>query len=84
MFDFIGYGCIVCDDQGVVQVIVEYKDVILVQCQIGEINIGIFVVLGKCFVDWFGCLFNDNVQGEYYLIDVIVMVVGDGLVVVSV
>ncbi|MEZ1376387.1 bifunctional UDP-N-acetylglucosamine diphosphorylase/glucosamine-1-phosphate N-acetyltransferase GlmU, partial [Enterobacter hormaechei] len=73
MLDPTGYGRIVRDDQGAVQAIVEHKDAIPAQRQIGEINTGILAVPGKRLADWLGRLSNDNAQGEYYLTDVIAM-----------
>jgi bifunctional UDP-N-acetylglucosamine pyrophosphorylase/glucosamine-1-phosphate N-acetyltransferase len=81
--DPTGYGRIVRDDNGVVQAIVEHKDASLEQRLISEGNTGILAVPGTRLGDWLGRLSNSNVQGEYYLTDVIAMAVADGLVVAT-
>lgn len=81
--DLIGYGCIICEN-GQVMGIVEYKDVSEVQCQIQEINIGILIVGGVDLKCWLVKFINNNVQGEYYIIDIIVMVYQEGYQIVVV
>ncbi len=81
--DPTGYGRIVRDEQGRVSAIVEHKDATDAQRAIKEGNTGILAVPGKRLADWLGRLSNNNVQGEYYLTDVIAMAVGDGLVVAT-
>jgi bifunctional UDP-N-acetylglucosamine pyrophosphorylase/glucosamine-1-phosphate N-acetyltransferase len=78
-----GYGRIVRDDSGVVNAIVEHKDATAEQRLINEGNTGILAVPGKRLDEWLGRLSNSNVQGEYYLTDVIAMAVADGLVVAT-
>lgn len=53
-------GCIICKNDNII-VIVEYKDVIDVQCEIKEINIGMMMMFGVDFKCWLGELSNDNV-----------------------
>jgi bifunctional UDP-N-acetylglucosamine pyrophosphorylase/glucosamine-1-phosphate N-acetyltransferase len=77
--DPTGYGRIVRDEEGKVLAIVEHKDATQAQRAIGEGNTGILAVPGERLADWLGRLSNDNVQGEYYLTDVIAMAVADGL-----
>jgi bifunctional UDP-N-acetylglucosamine pyrophosphorylase/glucosamine-1-phosphate N-acetyltransferase len=81
--DPTGYGRIVRDEQNRVCAIVEHKDATEAQKAITEGNTGILAVPGKRLADWLGRLSNNNVQGEYYLTDVIAMAVGDGLVVAT-
>ncbi|MEX6664051.1 bifunctional UDP-N-acetylglucosamine diphosphorylase/glucosamine-1-phosphate N-acetyltransferase GlmU [Pseudomonas sp. W2-17] len=81
--DPTGYGRIVRDTQHRVSAIVEHKDATEAQKAIKEGNTGILAVPGKRLADWLGRLSNDNVQGEYYLTDVIAMAVNDGLVVAT-
>jgi bifunctional UDP-N-acetylglucosamine pyrophosphorylase/glucosamine-1-phosphate N-acetyltransferase len=81
--DPTGYGRIVRDDSGVVNAIVEHKDATAEQRLINEGNTGILAVPGKRLGEWLGRLSNSNVQGEYYLTDVIAMAVADGLVVAT-
>jgi bifunctional UDP-N-acetylglucosamine pyrophosphorylase/glucosamine-1-phosphate N-acetyltransferase len=81
--DPTGYGRIVRDEQGQVSAIVEHKDATDAQRAITEGNTGILAVPGNRLADWLGRLSNNNVQGEYYLTDVIAMAVGDGMVVAT-
>ena len=81
--DPTGYGRIVRDEQNRVCAIVEHKDATDAEKAITEGNTGILAVPGKRLADWLGRLSNNNVQGEYYLTDVIAMAVGDGLVVAT-
>ncbi|WP_409277762.1 bifunctional UDP-N-acetylglucosamine diphosphorylase/glucosamine-1-phosphate N-acetyltransferase GlmU [Pseudomonas defluvii] len=81
--DPTGYGRIVRDAQGQVAAIVEHKDANEAQRAIKEGNTGILAVPGARLAEWLGRLSNNNVQGEYYLTDVIAMAVADGLVVAT-
>jgi bifunctional UDP-N-acetylglucosamine pyrophosphorylase / glucosamine-1-phosphate N-acetyltransferase len=81
--DPTGYGRIVRDAQKRVRAIVEHKDATDAQKAITEGNTGILAVPGKRLADWLSRLSNNNVQGEYYLTDVIAMAVDDGLVVAT-
>ena len=81
--DPAGYGRIVRDAQGSVQAIVEHKDASQAQRAICEGNTGILAVPAARLAKWLGSLSNNNVQGEYYLTDVIAMAVADGLVVAT-
>lgn len=77
--DPTGYGRIVRSECGEVQAIVEHKDASDEQRAIREGNTGILAVPGARIGEWLGRLSNSNVQGEYYLTDVIAMAVADGL-----
>lgn len=81
--DPTGYGRIVRDAQGQVAAIVEHKDASEAQRAIKEGNTGILAVPGARLAEWLSRLSNNNVQGEYYLTDVIAMAVADGLVVAT-
>ncbi|MGH8386793.1 MAG: bifunctional UDP-N-acetylglucosamine diphosphorylase/glucosamine-1-phosphate N-acetyltransferase GlmU [Pseudomonas sp.] len=81
--DATGYGRIVRGADGKVAAIVEHKDATEAQRAIKEGNTGILAVPANRLTDWTGRLSNNNVQGEYYLTDVIEMAVGDGLVVAT-
>lgn len=81
--DPTGYGRIVRDTDGKVAAIVEHKDATDAQKAICEGNTGILAVPGARLAEWLGRLSNNNVQGEYYLTDVIEMAVKDGLVVAT-
>ncbi|ACO81267.1 UDP-N-acetylglucosamine pyrophosphorylase; GlmU [Azotobacter vinelandii CA] len=83
LVDPSGYGRIVRDAAGRVVAIVEHKDASPEQRAICEGNTGILAVPGARLADWLGRLSNDNVQGEYYLTDVIAMAVADGLTIAT-
>lgn len=73
-----GYGRILRDAQGQVKAIVEHKDASETERSIREVNTGIMALPNKQLKKWLSALRNDNVQGEYYLTDVIAMAVVDG------
>ncbi|QXZ14365.1 bifunctional UDP-N-acetylglucosamine diphosphorylase/glucosamine-1-phosphate N-acetyltransferase GlmU [Pseudomonas sp. AO-1] len=81
--DPTGYGRIVRGADGKVAAIVEHKDASEAQRAITEGNTGILAVPANRLADWMSRLSNNNVQGEYYLTDVIEMAVNDGLVVAT-
>jgi bifunctional UDP-N-acetylglucosamine pyrophosphorylase/glucosamine-1-phosphate N-acetyltransferase len=74
-----GYGRIVRDAQGKVKSIVEHKDANESERAIREVNTGIMALPNAQMKKWLGALRNDNVQGEYYLTDVIALAVADGV-----
>jgi bifunctional UDP-N-acetylglucosamine pyrophosphorylase/glucosamine-1-phosphate N-acetyltransferase len=77
--DPTGYGRIVRDGAGNVVRIVEHKDANTKERAIHESNTGLMCVPAGRLRRWLAALRNDNVQGEYYLTDVIVMAVKAGL-----
>jgi bifunctional UDP-N-acetylglucosamine pyrophosphorylase/glucosamine-1-phosphate N-acetyltransferase len=77
--DPTGYGRIVRDGAGNVVRIVEQKDANTKERAINEINTGLMVAPAQALKRWLSALKNDNAQGEYYLTDVIVMAVREGL-----
>lgn len=79
--DPTGYGRIVRNEAGVVQRIVEHKDASDAERSIQEVNTGVLIAPTAELKDWLSQLSNDNVQGEYYLTDVIGMAVRDGVLV---
>lgn len=81
--DPTGYGRIVRDAHGRVSGIVEQKDASAVQLAIREINTGILVLPAARLAGWLNELGNDNVQGEYYLTDVIALAVRDDFAVTT-
>lgn len=81
--DPTGYGRIVRDAQGRVSGIVEQKDASAAQLAIREINTGILVLPAARLAGWLDQLGNDNVQGEYYLTDVIALAVRDDVAVTT-
>ena len=79
MPDPTGYGRIVRDASNAVTAIVEHKDASDEQRKIAEINTGILAVKAKHLQKWLPQLNNNNVQGEYYLTDIIAMAKADGI-----
>ena len=83
MADPTGYGRILRNAAGQVTEIVEHKDASEAQRAITEVNTGILCAPVAMLRNWLGRLKNNNVQGEYYLTDIIAMAVGDGVEVVA-
>lgn len=83
MPDPSGYGRIERSQGGVVQAIVEHKDATDSQRQITEIYSGIMAVPAAQLKRWLARLDNKNVQGEYYLTDIVKFAVADGVAVVA-
>jgi bifunctional UDP-N-acetylglucosamine pyrophosphorylase/glucosamine-1-phosphate N-acetyltransferase len=79
MEDPTGYGRIVRDGTGRLVRIVEHKDANTKERAIDEVNTGLMALPATQLRRWLGELRNDNAQGEYYLTDVIVMAVKQGL-----
>jgi bifunctional UDP-N-acetylglucosamine pyrophosphorylase / glucosamine-1-phosphate N-acetyltransferase len=73
-----GYGRIVREN-GRVSRIVEHKDATPAERAIQEVNTGILAVATRRLKQWIAELKNDNVQGEYYLTDVIALAGRDGV-----
>jgi len=69
--DATGYGRIVRNHQSHVERIVEHKDATEEERKIGEISTGIFCFDNQKLFAALAEVRNDNVQGEYYLPDVI-------------
>lgn len=82
MADPTGYGRIVRDGAQV-QAIVEHKDATEAQRQIHEVYSGIMAVPARLLKGWLGRIDNQNVQGEYYLTDVVKLAVADGVPVLA-
>ena len=82
--DPTGYGRIVRSGAGgAVQAIVEHKDASEAERAIREVYSGIMAVPARLLKDWLVRLDNKNVQGEYYLTDVVKFAVADGVEVVG-
>jgi bifunctional UDP-N-acetylglucosamine pyrophosphorylase/glucosamine-1-phosphate N-acetyltransferase len=81
--DATGYGRIVRSPGGQVLGIVEHKDATPEQRQIREIYTGIMAAPTGHLKRWVGALKNDNVQGEFYLTDIVAMAVAERLPVVA-
>ncbi|MDC7953690.1 bifunctional UDP-N-acetylglucosamine diphosphorylase/glucosamine-1-phosphate N-acetyltransferase GlmU [Liquorilactobacillus mali] len=65
-----GYGRIVRNELGIVEKIVEQKDANEKETAITEINTGVYCFDNKELFEALHQVKNDNVQGEYYLTDV--------------
>lgn len=76
--DPTGYGRIVRKDEGSLEEIVEHKDASPAQRGIKEINSGIYCFSGKELKIGLKGIDNDNSQNEYYLTDVISVLVQGG------
>ncbi len=84
--DPTGYGRIVRAGDpvgGAILGIVEHKDATPEQRQIREVYTGVMAAPTALLKRWLAGLKNENVQGEYYLTDVVGMAVAAGVEVVS-
>lgn len=77
--DPTGYGRIVRSDAGDVVAIIEHKDASEVQRAITEVNTGILALPTALLREWIPQLSSNNVQGEYYLTDIIAMAAEQGV-----
>jgi len=80
--DPAGYGRIVRSGARV-QAIVEHKDATAAQREIREVYTGIMAAPTALLKRWVMALKNHNVQGEYYLTDIVAMAVAEGVPVVT-
>lgn len=71
MDDPTGYGRVIRDTNGNIERIVEEKDAVPAEKEITEINSGIYVFDSRLLFESLDKLSCNNVQGEYYLTDVI-------------
>jgi bifunctional UDP-N-acetylglucosamine pyrophosphorylase/glucosamine-1-phosphate N-acetyltransferase len=76
--DPTGYGRVIRDPHGGINGIVEHGDCTPDQLVNNEINAGIYAVRAGRLVDALKQVSNDNAQGEYYLTDVVGILVADG------
>lgn len=81
--DPAGYGRILRDDANQVVGIVEDKDAGDDERYIREVNTGLLCGPARRMRDWLARLDNDNVQGEYYLTDLVALAARDGVRVVA-
>lgn len=82
MPDPTGYGRIIRVD-GRIRRIVEQKDGREEELAVKEINTGMMVVPTALLKRWLSSLTNDNVQGEYYLTDIVSRAVSKNIDIVS-
>ncbi|MEO2077186.1 MAG: bifunctional UDP-N-acetylglucosamine diphosphorylase/glucosamine-1-phosphate N-acetyltransferase GlmU [Bacillus sp. (in: firmicutes)] len=78
-----GYGRIIRNEEGFVEKIVEHKDATEAEREINEINTGTYCFDNKALFEALKNVSNDNVQGEYYLPDVIEILKNQGEVVTA-
>jgi bifunctional UDP-N-acetylglucosamine pyrophosphorylase/glucosamine-1-phosphate N-acetyltransferase len=81
--DPTGYGRIIRNPEGLVEKIVEHKDASEVERNINEINTGTYCFDNLALFEALQNVSNDNVQGEYYLPDVIEIIKKQGEVVTA-
>jgi bifunctional UDP-N-acetylglucosamine pyrophosphorylase/glucosamine-1-phosphate N-acetyltransferase len=79
--DPTGYGRIVRNEEGTVEKIVEHKDATESERSITEINTGTYCFDNQELFRALSNVSNDNVQGEYYLPDVIEILKKEGKIV---
>lgn len=79
--DPTGYGRIVRNDKGYVEKIVEHKDASDDERKIREINTGTYCFDNQALFESLKKVSNENVQGEYYLPDVIEILKKEGSIV---
>ncbi|HLO10628.1 MAG TPA: bifunctional UDP-N-acetylglucosamine diphosphorylase/glucosamine-1-phosphate N-acetyltransferase GlmU [Pseudoneobacillus sp.] len=81
--DPTGYGRIIRNDAGHVEKIVEHKDASEAERKIAEINTGTYCFDNQALFQALNSVTNDNVQGEYYLPDVIEIIKKQGDIVTA-
>ncbi|MCM3733975.1 bifunctional UDP-N-acetylglucosamine diphosphorylase/glucosamine-1-phosphate N-acetyltransferase GlmU [Fictibacillus nanhaiensis] len=81
--DPTGYGRIIRNSEGTVERNVEHKDATEEERKVTEINTGTYCFDNKSLFDALKKVNNDNVQGEYYLPDVIEILKDAGEVVAA-
>ena len=81
--DASGYGRIMRDAEGHIRGIVEHKDASAEQRRIREVYTGVMAAPTAWLKQDVMGLNQQNVQGEYYLTDIVAQAVADGLMVVS-
>ncbi|MEA1986360.1 MAG: NTP transferase domain-containing protein [Candidatus Marinimicrobia bacterium] len=72
-----GYGRIIRKEDGTYSHSVEEKDASNEEKKIKEINSGIYIFKSKHLFNYLSNIGNDNAQGEYYLTDIVPMMVKD-------
>ncbi len=82
--DATDYGRIMRNSSGGIEGIVEHKDATAAQRAVREIYSGIMAAPTALLAQWVMALKNDNVQGEFYLTDIVAMAVAQGVSVVGV
>ncbi|TGA96523.1 bifunctional UDP-N-acetylglucosamine diphosphorylase/glucosamine-1-phosphate N-acetyltransferase GlmU [Sporolactobacillus shoreae] len=70
-----GYGRVIRSESGSLAKIVEDKDATAEEKRVREINAGVYSFNNRLLFELLGKVGNDNAQGEYYLPDVIALLV---------
>ena len=78
MEDPTGYGRVVRDGWGRVERIVEHADTTTHEREINEINGGVYMFDGSLIREFVARVERDNVQGEYYLPDMVAILGAEG------
>lgn len=73
-----GLGRIIRNEMGNIIAIVEHRDANEQQLKVKEINTGIMITSAKHLKSWLPKLDNKNIQGEYYLTDIVGLAVQEG------
>ncbi|TKC13898.1 bifunctional UDP-N-acetylglucosamine diphosphorylase/glucosamine-1-phosphate N-acetyltransferase GlmU [Robertmurraya kyonggiensis] len=81
--DPTGYGRLIRNDKGFVEKIVEHKDASDEERKVKEINTGTYCFDNQALFDALKNVSNENVQGEYYLPDVIEILKNRGEIVTA-
>ncbi len=81
--DPTGYGRLIRNEQGLVEKIVEHKDASESEREVKEINTGTYCFDNQALFAALKNVSNENVQGEYYLPDVIEILKNAGEVVTA-
>lgn len=79
--DPTGYGRIIRNENGHVEKIVEHKDATAEERKVDEINTGTYCFDNRALFEAIKNVSNENVQGEYYLPDVIEILKNQGEIV---
>jgi bifunctional UDP-N-acetylglucosamine pyrophosphorylase/glucosamine-1-phosphate N-acetyltransferase len=73
-----GYGRVIRDGQGAVKRVVEDKDLKAAEKSINEVNSGIYLASSTFLLENLKRISRKNVQGEYYLPDLVALATGRG------
>lgn len=76
--DAAGYGRIVRDSQGHIESIVEHNDCTIAQREIKEVNPSYYLFNNKLLFESLTEVKSDNAKGEYYLTDVLAILLSKG------
>lgn len=73
-----GYGRLVCDLYGHVLRVVEELDAQPDERKIGLCSSGLMILRGEKLPDYLSRITNNNAKGEYYLLDILPLILADG------